>query len=216
MLAHLSRDPDLLDAFMRDEDIHAATASQVNNVPIEAVTPDMRRIAKVMNFGVIYGLSAFGISQQTDLAPDEGARFIESYFSKYPGIRTYLEDTKAQTRRMGYLETVCGRRRYFPEITSSNFHVRQAAERMAVNMPIQGTAADIIKLAMVTIDRRMQERGMRSRMILQVHDELIFETPQDELEAMKAMVLELMPAALDLAVPLKVELKTGDNWGDLE
>ena len=117
---------------------------------------------------------------------------------------------------MGYLETVCGRRRYFPEVTSSNFHVRQAAERMAVNMPIQGTAADVIKLAMVTIDRRMQERGMRSRMILQVHDELIFETPQDELEAMKAMVLELMPAALDLAVPLKVELKTGDNWGDLE
>ena len=216
VLAHLSRDPDLLDAFLRDEDIHAATASQVNNVPIEAVTPDMRRIAKVMNFGVIYGLSAFGISQQTNLAPDEGARFIESYFSKYPGIRTYLEDTKTQARRMGYLETVCGRRRYFPEITSSNFHVRQAAERMAVNMPIQGTAADIIKLAMVTIDRRMQERGMRSRMILQVHDELIFETPQDELEAMKAMVLELMPAALDLAVPLKVELKTGDNWGDLE
>ena len=185
-------------------------------MPIEAVTSDMRRIAKIMNFGVIYGLSAFGISQQTNLAPDEGARFIESYFSKYPGIRTYLEDTKGQARRMGYLETVCGRRRYFPEITSSNFHVRQAAERMAVNMPIQGTAADVIKLAMVTIDRRMQERGMRSRMILQVHDELIFETPQDELEAMKAMVLELMPAALDLAVPLKVELKTGDNWGDLE
>ena len=176
----------------------------------------MRRVAKVMNFGVIYGLSAFGISQQTDLAPDQGAKFIESYFAKYPGIQIYLEDAKAQGRKTGYLETVCGRRRYFPELGSSNFHIRQAAERMAVNMPIQGTAADVIKLAMVSIDKRMQEQGMRSRMILQVHDELIFETPQEEMDALRALVLELMPAALDLVVPLKVELKTGDNWGDLE
>ena len=216
ILAHLSRDPGLLEAFLRDEDIHAATASQVNNVPIEAVTSDMRRVAKVMNFGVIYGLSAFGISQQTDLAPDQGAKFIESYFAKYPGIQIYLEDAKAQARKTGYLETVCGRRRYFPELGSSNFHIRQAAERMAVNMPIQGTAADVIKLAMVSIDKRMQEQGMRSRMILQVHDELIFETPQEEMDALRALVLELMPAALDLVVPLKVELKDGDNWGDLE
>ena len=216
ILAHLSRDPGLLDAFLRDEDIHAATASQVNNVPIDSVTSEMRRVAKVMNFGVIYGLSAFGISQQTDLAPDQGARFIESYFSKYPGIQIYLEDAKAQARKSGYLETVCGRRRWFPEMGSSNFHIRQAAERMAVNMPIQGTAADVIKLAMVSIDKRMQALGMRSRMILQVHDELIFETPQDELDNLKELVLDLMPAALELAVPLKVELKTGDNWGDLE
>ncbi len=216
ILAHLSRDPGLLDAFLRDEDIHAATASQVNNVPIDSVTSEMRRVAKVMNFGVIYGLSAFGISQQTDLAPDQGAKFIESYFAKYPGIQIYLEDAKAQARKSGYLETVCGRRRYFPEMGSSNFHIRQAAERMAVNMPIQGTAADVIKLAMVSIDRRMQELGMRSRMILQVHDELIFETPQDEKDDLKALVLDLMPAALELAVPLKVELKTGHNWGDLE
>ncbi len=216
ILAHLSKDPGLLDAFLRDEDIHAATASQVNNVPIDSVTSEMRRVAKVMNFGVIYGLSAFGISQQTDLAPDQGARFIESYFAKYPGIQIYLEDAKAQARKSGYLETVCGRRRWFPEMGSSNFHIRQAAERMAVNMPIQGTAADVIKLAMVSIDKRMQALGMRSRMILQVHDELIFETPQDELDDLKAMVLELMPAALELAVPLKVELKTGHNWGDLE
>ena len=216
VLAHLSRDPGLLDAFLRDEDIHSATASQVNNVPIDAVTSEMRRVAKVMNFGVIYGLSAFGISQQTDLAPDQGAKFIESYFSKYPGIQIYLEDAKSQARKLGYLETVSGRRRWFPEMGSSNFHIRQAAERMAVNMPIQGTAADIVKLAMVAIDREMQRRGMRSRMILQVHDELIFETPQDELDDLKAMVLELMPAALEMAVPLKVELKTGYNWGDLE
>ena len=216
VLAHLSRDPGLLDAFLRDEDIHSATAAQVNNVPIDAVTSEMRRVAKVMNFGVIYGLSAFGISQQTDLAPDQGARFIESYFSKYPGIQIYLEEAKSQARKLGYLETVCGRRRYFPEMGSSNFHIRQAAERMAVNMPIQGTAADIVKLAMVSIDREMQERRMRSRMILQVHDELIFETPRDEIDDLKAMVLELMPAALEMAVPLKVELKAGHNWGDLE
>ena len=216
ILAHLSRDPGLLDAFLRDEDIHAATAAQVNNVPIDAVTSEMRRVAKVMNFGVIYGLSAFGISQQTDLAPDQGAKFIESYFAKYPGIQIYLEDAKAQARKSGYLETVCGRRRYFPELGSSNFHIRQAAERMAVNMPIQGTAADVIKLAMVSIDQRMQELDMRSRMILQVHDELIFETPQDEIDDLKELVLDLMPAALELAVPLKVELKTGANWGDLE
>ena len=136
-----------------------------------------------------------------------------------PSTRAYrytLEDAKAQARKSGYLETVCGRRRYFPELGSSNFHIRQAAERMAVNMPIQGTAADVIKLAMVSIDRRMQELGMRSRMILQVHDELIFETPRDEIDDLKAMVIDLMPAALEMAVPLKVELKTGPNWGDLE
>ncbi|MFH1559986.1 MAG: DNA polymerase I [Chloroflexota bacterium] len=216
VLAHLSEDKDLVDAFLRDEDIHAATASQVYGVALDAVTPDMRRIAKIMNFGVIYGLSAYGISQQTDLPRDEGARFIEGYFSRYPGIREYLEATKAQARKLGYLETVCGRRRYIPEVNSSNYQVRQAAERMAVNMPVQGTAADIIKLAMISIDRRMQQENMRSKMILQVHDELIFEVPEEEMEAMRALVLELMPAALELIVPLRVELKTGYTWGDME
>ena len=216
VLAHLSRDQGLVDAFLRDEDIHAATASQVYNVPMDSVTPDMRRVAKIMNFGVIYGLSAYGISQQTDLAPDEGAKFIEGYFSRYPGIRDYLEATKAQVRRAGYLETVSGRRRYIPDVNASNYQVRQAAERMAVNMPIQGTAADIIKLAMVRFDERMQRESMRSRMILQVHDELIFEVPEEEMEAVRSMVLELMPAALDLSVPLKVELKQGYTWGDME
>jgi DNA polymerase-1 len=216
VLAHLSRDQGLVDAFLRDEDIHAATASQVYSVPIDSVTPDMRRVAKIMNFGVIYGLSAYGISQQTNLAPDEGAKFIEGYFSRYPGIRDYLEATKAQVRRTGYLETVSGRRRYIPDVNASNYQVRQAAERMAVNMPIQGTAADIIKLAMVSIDERMQRESMRSRMILQVHDELIFEVPKEEMDAVRSMVLELMPTALELCVPLRVELKQGYTWGDME
>ncbi|MDA0987882.1 MAG: DNA polymerase I [Chloroflexi bacterium] len=216
VLAHLSEDKGLVDAFLRGEDIHAATASQVYGVALDAVTSDMRRIAKIMNFGVVYGLSAYGISQQTDLPRDEGAKFIESYFARYPGIQEYLEATKAQARKLGYLETMCGRRRYIPEVNASNFQVRQAAERMAVNMPIQGTAADIIKLAMINIDKRMQEDGLRTRMILQVHDELIFEVPVEEMEVMRAMVLELMPAALELIVPLSVELKTGYTWGDME
>ena len=216
VLAHLSRDRELVEAFLRDEDIHSATASQVYGVGLDAVTPDMRRIAKVMNFGVIYGLSAYGISQQTDLGQVEGARFIESYFSRYPGIRDYLDETRAQVRRLGYLETLSGRRRYIPEVNSPNFHMRQAAERMAVNMPIQGTAADVIKLAMVSIDRRMEEEGLRSRMILQVHDELIFEVAMDEIEAVTSLVSELMPAAMELVVPLKVDLKSGHTWGDLE
>ena len=216
VLAHLSEDKGLVDAFLRNEDIHAATASQVYGVALDSVTPDMRRIAKIMNFGVIYGLSAYGISQQTDLPRDEGAKFIESYFSRYPGIRDYLEVAKAQVRKLGYLETMCGRRRYIPEVNSSNYQVRQAGERIAVNMPIQGTAADIIKLAMISIDRRMQQENLRTRMILQVHDELIFEVPEEEMAAMRAMVLELMPAALELIVPLSVELKTGYTWGDME
>jgi DNA polymerase-1 len=216
VLAHLSEDKGLVDAFLRNEDIHSATASQVYGVALDAVTLDMRRIAKIMNFGVIYGLSAYGISQQTDLPRDEGAKFIESYFAKYPGIRDYLEVTKAQARKMGYLETMCGRRRYIPDVNASNFQVRQAAERMAVNMPIQGTAADIIKLAMINIGRRMQEDCLRTRMILQVHDELIFEVPMEEMETMRTMVLELMPSALELIVPLKVELKIGYTWGDME
>ena len=216
ILAHLSEDKGLIDAFLRDEDIHAATASQVYGVALDSVTPDMRRIAKIMNFGVIYGLSAYGISQQTDLPRDEGAKFIESYFSRYPGIRDYLDATKAQARKLGYLETMCGRRRYIPEVNASNFQVRQAAERMAVNMPIQGTAADIIKLAMISIDQRMQQEGLRTWMILQVHDELIFEVPEEESETMRSLILELMPAALELNVPLKVELKTGYTWGDME
>ena len=216
ILAHYSEDPALLEAFHRGEDIHSATSSLVYDVPIDEATGEMRRIAKILNFGVLYGLTAFGISQQTDLTPEQGKRFIEIYFERYPKIQDYVTDTIQTCRDDGYVQTLLGRRRYLPNISTRNFHMRHAAERAAINMPIQGTAADVIKIAMVKIMDRMLDLEMRSKMILQVHDELIFEVPSDELDQMSEIVMELMPASLSLAVPLVVELKTGDNWGDLE
>ena len=216
ILAHLSQDPGLIEAFEGGQDIHAATASSVYGVPMSEVVLDMRRIAKVMNFGVIYGLSPFGISQQTGLSPEEGKNFIETYFGKYPGIQEYIESVKGQVRKAGYVETLMGRRRYIPEIQSSNFHVRAAGERMAVNMPIQGTAADIIKISMVRVQERLDNLKLRTMMIIQVHDELIFEAPRDELDDLRAIVLDVMPSAMKLAVPLDVVLKTGSTWGDME
>ncbi len=213
--AHMSQDPGLIEAFDSGQDVHASTASQVCDVSLDEVTADMRRIAKIMNFGVIYGLSAFGISQQTGLSPDEGKSFIETYFGKYPGIRDYVDSTKDKVRRLGYVETLIGRRRYIPEIMSRSFHVRAAGERMAINMPVQGTAADIIKIAMVRLQGRIDAAGLDSLMILQVHDELIFEVRADELEEMEAIVLDVMPSAMDLTVPLEVDLKTGPNWGEM-
>jgi DNA polymerase-1 len=216
ILAHISQDPGLLAAFRAREDIHSATAALVFGVERSGVTPDMRRIAKIMNFGVIYGLSPFGIQQQTGLSPEEGKRFIEAYFGKYPGIRDYIEGTKERAAQNGYVETVLGRRRYIPEVQSTNRHVKAAGERMAINMPVQGTAADIIKLAMLRIHERMEALKLRSMMIIQVHDELIFEVPDAEMERMRGIVLELMPSAMSLAVPLEVEVKTGRTWGDME
>ena len=216
VLAHLSRDQGLLEAFRRGEDIHSSTASLMFEAPIDQVNSDMRRIAKVLNFGVIYGLSAHGISQQTEFDREEGARFIETYFAKYPGISEYLEGVKVQTRECQYVETVMGRRRYVPDINASNFNVRGAAERMAINMPIQGTAADIMKLAMVKVQDRLERENLRTKMLLQVHDELVFEVPQDELDILHELVLEEMPAAHPLDVSLKVDAKWGYTWGDME
>ena len=216
ILAHFSEDPALLMAFHEGKDIHNATSSLVYDVPIDEVTDDMRRIAKILNFGVLYGVTAFGISQQTDLTPEQGQRFIKVFFEQYPGIQDYVDNTIQTCRTNGYVQTALGRRRYLPNITARNIHMRRAAERAAINMPIQGTAADIIKIAMIRIMERMTDLGMRSKMILQVHDELIFEAQRDELDALSAVVIELMPASLSLAVPLSVELKTGDTWGDLE
>ena len=216
VLAHLSQDPDLLEAFRRGEDIHSSTASLMFDVPINQVDADMRRIAKVLNFGVIYGLSPHGIAQQTGFSREEGAKFIDTYFSKYPGIGDYLDNVKAKTREAQYVETILRRRRYVPEINASNFHVRGAAERMAINMPIQGTAADIMKLAMVRVHSRMEQENVQSKMLLQVHDELVFEVPRDELTAIKDLVIDEMSSAMELDVSLKVDVKWGDNWGDLE
>lgn len=216
ILAHLSQDESLLQAFRDNRDIHSATASEIFNVPIDKITPDMRRVAKVVNFGVIYGMSDYGLEQATELSRQEAAQFITAYFRKYPGVQSYLEKTKKQARETGYVNTLLGRRRYIPEIRSSNRQVIEAAERMAINMPVQGTAADLVKRAMVDIQKRMDENSLRSKMILQIHDELIFEVLPDEMEKMKILVKNTMSGAMQLSVPLKVAIKIGKNWGDME
>jgi len=215
-LAHLSGDENLRGAFLRDEDIHAATASQLYGVTPSQVTGDMRRLAKTVNFGVIYGMSEFGLEQATELSREEAGKFIHAYFEKYPGVRQYLDRTKEQARDQGYVQTLLGRKRIIPEINSPNRILREAAERMAINMPVQGTSADIIKKAMVDIYRIMCERKLKSKMLLQVHDELVFEVPEDEVETMRHLASDLMVNAIKLSVPLKVDLKTGNNWGEME
>jgi DNA polymerase-1 len=215
-LAHLSQDDGLLRAFRHDEDIHAATASQLFGVEKSQVTKDMRRFAKTVNFGVIYGMSDYGLEQATELSREEAGKFIKAYFEKYPGVRKYLDDTKEKARRDGYVQTLLGRRRYIPDINSANRQVREGAERMAINMPVQGTSADIIKVAMINLFREMETRRLKSKMLLQVHDELVFEVPDDEMETMRRLVAEIMDSAVVLSVPLKVETKTGKNWGEMK
>jgi len=216
VLAHLSQDENLLSAFRRDEDIHSATAAQLFGVDRSQVTPDMRRVAKTVNFGVIYGMSEYGLEQATELSREEASKFIAAYFEKYPGVKKYLESTRRQARETGYVQTLLGRRRAIPEIHSPNRQVREAAERMAINMPVQGTSADIIKVAMINLDREMNKRQLKSKLLLQVHDELVFEVPEAEREEMRQLVPQIMSTALELSIPLKVDIKTGKNWGEME
>jgi DNA polymerase-1 len=216
VLAHLSQDKNLLEAFHRDEDIHAATAARLFGVTTSEVTADMRRLAKTVNFGVIYGMSEYGLEQATEFSREEAAKFIESYFEKHPGVKQYLESTKQKARETGNVQTLLGRKRTIAEINSSNRQVREAAERMAINMPVQGTSADIIKVAMINLYREMNQRHLKSKMLLQVHDELVFEVPQEEITDMDELVPHLMSTALELSVPLKVDTKTGSNWGEME
>lgn len=216
VLAHLSNDAELVRAFRRDEDIHSATASLMFNVPKDKITKDMRRFAKTINFGVIYGMSEYGLEQATELSRQEAARFIQTYFEKYPGVVKYLEKVKEKARKDGYVETLLGRRRYISDINSPNRQVRESAERMAINMPVQGTSADIIKVAMINLSREMERLKLKSRMLLQVHDELVFEIPPDEAEVMFKMVPEIMNSAVTLNVPLKVDTKSGKNWGEMK
>jgi DNA polymerase I len=216
VLAHITGDQGLIDAFLADEDIHRATAATVYGVQPEDVTRRMRDLAKVVNFGIVYGMGEYGLASRTELTREEAADFINTYYTKYPKIRDWQKATIESTRENGYAETLFGRRRYLPAIRSSNFQVKSAAEREAVNMPIQGTAADIIKVAMIRVDEALRERELQSRMLLQVHDELIFECPMDEVDAIRDLSLEIMPASLEMAVPLKVEVKQGRNWGELE
>ena len=215
-LAHLSQDENLLNAFRHDEDIHTATAAQLYNVPPAEVTSNMRRLAKTVNFGVIYGMSGYGLEQATELSREDAGKFITAYFEKYPGVKKYLEATKEQARRTGYVQTILGRKRVIQDINSSNRQVREAAERMAINMPVQGTSADIIKKAMINLHREMLSRQLKSKMLLQVHDELVFEVPEDEMAEMRQLVPEMMVNAIKLSIPLKVETKTGKNWGEME
>ena len=216
LLAHFSGDRLLVEAYRRGDDIHTLTASQVFDVPPLMVTPDHRRQAKVVNFGIVYGLSAFGLSQQLGIEPSEAKQFIANYFEKYSGVRAFIDKTLEETRRELKVKTLFGRVRPIPDINSKNANQRGFAERTAVNTPLQGTAADLIKIAMIRIDEAIRERDLKSRMTLQVHDELVFEVPENEVDIMRSLVREYMEQVHDLAVPLLVEIGVGPNWRDLD
>ena len=215
VLAHLSQDPSLIAAFAHDEDIHATTASKIFGIPAGEVTSEMRRNAKTVNFGVVYGMSDYGLEQATNLSREEASQFIALYFEKYPRVKEYLEATKEQARKLGYVQTVMGRRRFLPEINSSNRMVSEAAERMAINAPVQGSSADIIKIAMINLHREMAKRNLKSKMLLQIHDELLFEVTEEEVGEVKSLVAELMSRAFELCVPVKIDIKLGKNWGEM-
>ena len=214
VLAHMSGDERLLAAFREGEDIHTRTAGDVFHVEAQDVTPDMRRAAKAVNFGIVYGISDYGLSQNLNITRKEAAEFIERYLASFPGVKQYMESSIAEAKQQGFVTTLMNRRRYLPDINSRNFNLRSFAERTAMNTPIQGTAADIIKKAMVEMDRRLEAEGLQARMLLQVHDELIFECPEEELGKLSEIVPEVMEAALVLDVPLLVESASGPSWYD--
>ena len=214
LLAHISGDETMKNAFLTGEDIHAVTASQVFGIPLDEVTPQQRSQAKAVNFGIVYGISAFSLAQDIGVRPAEAKAYIDAYLEKYHGVREYMERVISEAKANGYVETLFGRRRPLPELKSSNFNTRSFGERVARNMPIQGTAADIMKLAMVNAHRRIQAEGLRSRLILQVHDELIAECPEDEAEHVKALLEEEMSGAVQLDVPLTANAKIGHTWAE--
>ena len=212
IIAALSKDEGMLAAFLNNEDIHQATAAKVFNVPLEEVTRTQRGNAKTVNFGIIYGVSAFGLSQQTDLNRTEAKELIDTYYATYPKLRNYIQEQVDFARDNGYVTTVLGRRRYLKDINSQNAVVRGAAERNAVNAPIQGSAADIIKLAMIAIQSKLESENWKAKMLLQVHDELVFDVPKEEVEALQKMVKNEMENAFSLDVPLVVDMGIGTNW----
>ncbi|OPZ72159.1 MAG: DNA polymerase I [Firmicutes bacterium ADurb.Bin456] len=216
ILAHISGDPVLIKAFREGEDIHTRTASEVFGVPPEEVTREMRDRAKAVNFGIVYGLSDFGLARDIKVGRSTARLYIENYFSRYAGVKSYIDRVIQEARAKGYVTTLLNRRRYLPDLFSPNRVVRNAAERTAMNTPIQGSAADIIKLAMVSISRELAEHGLKAKMILQVHDELIFDAPATEIEQLKELVKRCMENALTLDVPLVVDLKSGKNWYDVK
>jgi len=212
IMAHLSGDDALEQAFVSGHDFHAETASRVFGLPPAEVTVELRSKIKAMNYGLAYGLSAYGLSQQLRITPDEARGLMEEYFQQFGGIRDYLNEVVAQARKDGYTQTILGRRRYLPDLTSDNRQRREMAERMALNAPIQGSAADIIKVAMLGVDRALRAQGLASRMLLQVHDELLLEVASGELEDLRALVSETMCGAFELTVPLAVSFGTGLTW----
>jgi len=212
IIAALSKDEGMVTAFQNKEDIHQATAAKVFNVPLEEVTRIQRGNAKTVNFGIIYGVSAFGLSQQTDLNRTEAKELIDTYYATYPKLRNYIHEQVDFARDNGYVTTVLGRRRYLNDINSQNAVVRGAAERNAVNAPIQGSAADIIKLAMIAIQSKLESENWKAKMVLQVHDELVFDVPKEEVEALQKMVKNEMENAFSLDVPLVVDMGIGTNW----
>ena len=215
VLAHMSHDPGLVEAFATEADIHTATASRVFSVPLDQVTTEMRRRAKTINFGLLYGMEAFGLADRLGITRDEARHHIDEYFAQFPDVKAFMDGVVTQARNQGYTTTLFGRRRYLPELKSDNFRIRQMGERMALNAPVQGTAADIIKRAMIDLDAEMDRRELASSMLLQVHDELILESPAEELEAATELVTRVMENVVELAVPLRVDVSTGPNLAEL-
>jgi len=215
ILAHLSQDRGLLEAFRKDLDIHARTASELFGVTIDKLKPDMRRIAKTVNFGVIYGISPFGLSETLSISREDARKYIEQYFDRHPGVKRYVEETLEGAKNRGYVVTLFGRRRSIPELKNQNLTIKQQGERLAINSPIQGTAADIIKIAMIQIWKGLEEMGLKAKMILQVHDELLFELPAQELRTVEDFVREKMEKAVELSVPIKVDIGHGRSWSEI-
>jgi DNA polymerase-1 len=218
LLAHVAQEQALLDAFRADLDIHVATAARLFDVTIDQVTKQQRGLAKTINFATIYGSSAFGISSRTEMDPKQAQKFLDQYFVTYPKIREYIANTLAFANQHGYVQTLLGRKRYFPELLDPRlpFNQRQAAERAAMNAPIQGTAADIMKIAMIRLHEALKAGNFRTRMLLQVHDELVLEAPEEECAAIVKLVCDVMESAYALEVPLKVDVEYGPNWYDLQ
>ncbi|HHU32095.1 MAG TPA: DNA polymerase I [Clostridia bacterium] len=216
VLAHIAKDSNLIDAFLNNHDIHTRTASEVFGVPMSEVTKEMRRQAKAVNFGIVYGISDFGLSRDLGIPVSKAKKYIELYFSRYPGVQRFIDATIFKAREQGYVTTLLNRRRYLPDIYSTNRNVRGFGERAAINTPIQGSAADIIKLAMLLVVGKIQEAGLKTKMILQVHDELIFEVPKEELAEATVIIRNAMEQAYQLDVPLRVDMKVGANWYDME
>ena len=214
LLAHISGDETMREAFLSGEDFHAVTASKVFNVPLAEVTPTLRSRAKAVNFGIVYGISAFSLAQDIHVRPYEAKEYMEAYLEKYHGVRDYMKRVVEQAKADGYVSTLYGRRRDLPELKSSNFNMRSFGERVALNMPIQGTAADVIKLAMVHVADRLRAEGLKARLILQVHDELIAECPEEETERVKSILREEMEGAVNFSVPLTCEAKAGRSWAE--